>query len=611
MGYELENHIASEEHKDANIPFIVKDEDHLGEVKKVNCLSSVVPASVLHRIQSAILKDLSSILANSFGPHGSNTCIKKLNAFNTYTKDGHTILSNVFYNGIIEQSIKDDIESITRNIVNTVGDGTTSAVLMSNYIFDAINTALSNYKDITAGDVMRAMDKIGKDLDTKIRSMAKEANLQDIYDIAYTSSNGDAYVARLLYSIYDSNGMAVFVDVAPTTAEETTVKMYDGMTIDSGYVDSCLVTNTENNTSVVDHPEVYFFEDPIDNKEMGVLFDSILSRNIITPVQNKRMDEAIPTVVVCPKISRDMSSFLSVIFQLQNQLPAGNKLPVTIIQNRTQIDQIMDISQLCGAKMIYKYIDLEMYNRDVAEGKAPTPENIHKWAGHCESVEASSTTTKFIHPALMRDEDGNYSILYNNILSFVESEIKKNLADGGDVHQVGTLKRRLHSLKSNLVEVRVGGMTPSSRDAQLHLIEDAVKNCRSAAANGVGWGANFTGLLAIDQYVNDLTFKADEVTPVDRIIVDAIYGSYLEIIEILYQSCMSPEDARKELDTSMKNKMPINLRRMKYDGTVKSSIESDTIILNSVMKIVGMMVTCNQFIVPSAQHNVYVYPKEV
>ena len=173
MGYELENHIASEEHKDANIPFIVKDEDHLGEVKKVNCLSSVVPASVLHRIQSAILKDLSSILANSFGPHGSNTCIKKLNAFNTYSKDGHTILSNVYYNGIIEQSIKDDIESITRNIVNTVGDGTTSAVLMSNYIFDAINTTLGNFKDITAGDVMRAMDKIGKDLDSKIRSMAK------------------------------------------------------------------------------------------------------------------------------------------------------------------------------------------------------------------------------------------------------------------------------------------------------------------------------------------------------------------------------------------------------------------------------------------------------
>lgn len=55
----------------------------------------------------------------------------------------------------------------------------------------------------------------------------------------------------------------------------------------------------------------------------------------------------------------------------------------------------------------------------------------------------------------------------------------------------------------------------------------------------------------------------------------------------------------------------MNLRNGRFDGTVKSSIESDTIILNSVMKIVGIMVTCNQFSVPSANHNVYEFPKSI
>lgn len=586
-------------------PFVIKDEDQIGKEKKVTYLSSVVPADVLHKIQGAILDDLANVLVNSFGPHGSNTCIKKLNAFNTYTKDGHTILSQVFYNGIIEQAIKDDIESITRNIVNTVGDGTTSAVLMSRSIFHAINRAMEKYPELNAADIMRAMDKIGKLMDEKIRSSAHEATLQDIYDIAFTSANGDPYVAQLLYSIYDSNGMAAFVDVAPTTAEETTVKMYDGMTIDSGFIDSCLVTNTEDNTSVVDHPEVYFFEDPIDTKEMGVLLDGILNRNIVAGMQNKSMD-LVPTVIICPKISRDMSSFLNLIFQYQNQLPAGNKLPLTIIQNRTQPDQISDIAQLCGAKMIFKYIDAEIYKHDVETGDAPTPDTVYQWAGHCESVEASSTTTKFIHPALMRDEYGNYTTLYNNILAFVEAEIKKNTADGGDIHQVGTLKRRLHSLKSNLVEVRVGGMTPADRDAMLHLIEDAVKNCRSAAENGVGWGANFSGMLAI----SDLLNKNWEDTAED-IVVHAVYDSYVSLVMDLYKTRMNPIDASKKFSESLEAQMPIDLRNMHFNGSVKSSIESDTIILNSVMKIVGMMVTCNQFIVPSAQHNVYVYPREV
>lgn len=590
-------------------PFVISDESHQNnERKKINYLSSVVPAHVLRDIQSSILADLSNTLVNSFGPHGSNTCIKKLNAFNMYTKDGHTILSQVFYNGIIEQAIKDDIESITRNIVNTVGDGTTSAVLMARFIFDVIHRSMKTHPDINASDIIRSMENIGKQMDEKIRSSSHEATLQDIYDIAYTSSNGDPYVAQLLYSIYDTNGMAAFVDVAPTTAEDTTVKMYDGMTIDSGFVDSCLVTDTENNTSVVDHPEVYFFEDPIDTKEMGVLLDGILNRNIMEPI-SKKTNDFIPTVIVCPKISRDMSSFLTILFNYQNQLPAGNKLPLTIIQNRTQADQIMDIAQLCGAKMIFKYIDAEIYKEDLKTGKAPTPDNIFNWAGHCESVEASTTTTKFIHPAMMRDENGNYTILYQNILSFVESEIKKNESDGGDIHQVGTLKRRLHSLKSNLVEVRVGGMTPADRDAKLHLIEDAVKNCRSAAANGVGWGANFSGTLAIEDI--RLKYLNKDMSESDRIVIEAIYGSYLDLVLTLYQTRVSKVDAAKYLSISLQKCMPINLRNMKFDASVKSSIESDTIILNSVLKIVGMMVTCNQFIVPSAQHNVYVYPKEV
>lgn len=613
MSYEKESFNYNDPPKNPTA-FVVPDEGM--EEKKVNTMSNIVPANVLHRIQKSILEDLANILANSFGPHGSNTCIKKLNAFNMYTKDGHTILESVQYNGIIEQSIKDDIATITLNIAKTVGDGTTSAVLMSYYIFNAVLEAMATNPDINAADIVRAMDTIGEEMDKKIRSMAKEPDLQDIYDIAYTSSNGDPWVAQLLYSIYDSCGMETFVDVAPTTAEDTTVKMYDGMTIDSGFMDSCFITDSENNLAVVDNPEVYFFDDPIDTKEMGVLLDAILNRNIMSAVKEKNMSKLIPTVIVCPKISRDMSSFMDLLLNIQNNQPTSNKLPVSFVINRTQPDQIKDIALLCGAKSIFKYIDSDLYKEDVEKGIAPTPENIGNWAGLCASVESSSTTTKFVNPAMMKDEDGNYTNIYNNILSFVESEIKKNTADGGDIHQVGTLKRRLHALKSNLVEIRVGGMTVADRDAMLHLIEDSVKNCRSAASNGVGWGANMTGMLAIDSIVREYATTPaddkDEIYYAKRIVIDAVYGAYHNLIETLYSTRISnKEEMESAVIESIDRRMPINLRNRKFDGTVKSSIESDTIILNSVMKIVGMMVTCNQFSVPSANHNVYCLPKTI
>ena len=605
MSYEKENK-DFESHENP-VAFVIPDEE-LKE-KKVNTLSNIVPADVLHRVQKAILEDLSQILANSFGPHGSNTCIKKLNALNQYTKDGHTILESVQYNGIIEQSIKDDISTVTLNIAKTVGDGTTSAVLMSKNIFNSILDSMEKHPEINAADIVRSMDRIGKQMNDKIRATATEPTLQDIYDIAYTSSNGDPWVAQLLYSIYDTNGMDTFVDVAATTASDVSVKMYDGMTINSGFMDSCFVTNTENNTSVVDNPEVYFFDDPIDTKEIGVLLDAILSKNIMTPVRNKDFSAMIPTVIVCPKISRDMSSFMDLLIQLQNAQPAGNKLPITFVINRTQPDQIKDIATLCGAKSIFKYIDADIYKEDVEKGVAPTPTNIGDWAGRCETVECSSTTTKFVHPALMRNEDGSYSTIYNNILSFVESEIKKNEDDGGDIHQVGTLKRRLHALKSNLVEIKVGGMTVADRDSMLHLIEDAVKNCRSAAANGVGWGANVTGFLTIRDFWIGNT---NDMEQSDYIVYNAIYNAYADIITTLYSTRITNDaDLTKAINDTIENRCPMNLRNGKFDHTVKSSIESDTIILNSVMKIVGIMVTCNQFSVPSAAHNVYVFPKSI
>ena len=101
-------------------------------------LSNVVGKDTMRAVQTSVLQDLSDILINSFGPKGSNTCIKEMNALNMYTKDGFTILKHLNFSGIIEQSIKDDIESITKNVATTVGDGTTSAVLLANYIFDGL-----------------------------------------------------------------------------------------------------------------------------------------------------------------------------------------------------------------------------------------------------------------------------------------------------------------------------------------------------------------------------------------------------------------------------------------------------------------------------------------
>ena len=581
-------------------------------MNKTTRVNNVVPKETLRPIQQNVLDQLSAILVQSFGPMGSNTVIKKENALNVYTKDGHTILKNIYFHGIIEQSIKDDIESITRHIVTTVGDGTTSAVIMSGLIFDAI-ARIGDDNDIPPVQLLKMFDKAVQKISDTIRSYKTECTVEDVYDIAMISTNGNEFISGVLRDIYAEHGMEVFIDVAAAIDENTVIKTFDGMTINTGFTDSCYVTDTAKNEAVVDNPRVYFFKDPIDTKEMAGMFDAIISKNIVGPynamVQGQHAD-MIPTVVIAPKMSRDMSSLLAKITALMNQMPAGEKLPLLIITDYHQPDEVDDIRLLCNAPSIHKYIDPEIFKQDLENGDAPTPETIQDFCGYCESVVSSSFKTSFINPCAMKDENGEFTSTYKNLLSFLETELSRARENSEDVHFIGTLKRRIHSLKSNLIELSIGGITASDRDALRDLVEDAVLNCRSAAANGVGYGANFMGLKASTNVLADFIAEhnADEKISSDTKIMteifSAIAGAYGEITNILYSEYNI--DNRAVITKTLEADCPMNLITEEFDHKVKSSIESDIIILETINKIIGLMATCNQFIVPSPMHNVYV-----
>ena len=563
-------------------------------------INNVVNEETLRQVQSKTLKELADILKKSFGPNGSNACIKKENALSRYTKDGHTIISSLAYNGMIEHSIKEDIESITRHIVKTVGDGTTSAVILSSLIFDSIINL--DTKEQPA-KIVKVLEEIVDDIKERIKADAKPFTSSDAYDIAMISTNGNEFISKTIEEIYEEFGAGVFIDVSPAMGEETTIKSYNGMTLNTGYCDTCYVTNTKNNSAEVDNPEVYFFEHPVDTRELGVYLDSIISRNIVTPVNNKDFSNLIPTVIFAPKISQDMSSIMDSLTATMANMPANNKLPICIITDYHEVSQLNDLARMCGAKMIRKYIDRGVYEEDVANGKAPTPDTIFAWAGHCDKVVAYSDKTTFIRPSAMYEEDGiTYSALYNNLVEFLKSEIKKATDGGDNAREVGTLKRRLHSLESNMVELFIGGITQADRDALRDLVEDAVLNVRSAAANGVGYGANMSAAVAT--YQAAYCYDADD-RRIEAEITRAIYYAYRNIVSILFNLDDYRDDAEDMIIRAINTGEVYNLRTHEYSINVRSSIMSDVTIMDTVCKIVGIIATCNQFILPTAGHNIY------
>lgn len=589
-------------------------------------VSNIISGEKLKEIQQKVLNDLKEAIIHSMGPAGSNSLILRGNSdadiVAEYSKDGNKIIKNIKYQYPIEMAIKSEIENATRRIEKEVGDGTSSVVVMSSLIFDGLIKYGEENKIKNPYYIMREFKKAVDMVSDKIRSMGHECTLDDIYNIALISTNGNEDVASQIYDIYKEYGMGVFIDVSASVDDKTYIKSYNGVTIEAGYSDPCMINNVEKNDCIIRgykgrHPiRIYHFADPIDTPEQLALFQKIIETNIINPSMAHSREE--PTVILAPTISRDAQAYMRRIVQIMHNWTEdkyASKPRLLIVTNYAGLDEnyVDHISTLCDCKPIKKYIDDAIREQDQKSGLAPTLDNVVDFYGTADEVEADMNVTKFVNPALMYavddsgkiiyDDDDNpvRSNVYENIVNFLEAQYSSLKSQGGNVGALGSLKRQLNAVKSNMVELFIGGISISDRDSLRDLVEDAVLNTRSAAQYGVGYGANTMGYCATTELIND---PYNGITAETEDMLRIIHDAYKETITALYSTVFSPDDEEwnglfNHIEES--HGVPYNISKKDtgkdpYDGSVLTSIESEPMILDTISKIVTIMYTANQTI---------------
>ena len=602
-----------------NIPDAIKNKpikDKDNEDVILNSAISMVADNVvskhkLRRVQKEILNKLREYITATYGPLGSNTVIVTGNNKQTiqanYSKDGLKVVKNITFNMPLEMAIHSQIEDIARFVEHQVGDGTTSSIILSSYIFNGLSY-LEESTQIPPRELVNRFMKITDNIKSRILKRKQECDLDKIYKIAMISTNGNREVSNNIYNIYKEYGMDVSIDVSISNDTDSKIKIYDGLIINEGYSDPAYINNTIDNTADIHNAHVYYFRDPIDTGEMIAYMEQILIKNIFEPSQDN--EDMIPTVIISPRISRDASGLLTkLITLLYNYNKDGmqsRKPPVLVITNISGTDEDItsDIAKLCRCKDIAKYIDPNIQEEAQRKGEAPTIENVHEWYGECELVVADTDKTKFIRPKAIVDEnDTTYEMLTN----FLKAEIRKSREENADALEIGRLKKRLRCLEANMVEYLIGGITVSDRDAVRDLVEDAVKNCASAAENGVGYAANFEGLLAATEAKKDNIYF-----DIDYSISKIIELAYRNAAIDLYKSVVPEKKAEEYLEASLRNKRPFNVvdisRRIDSENPgddVLTSINTDVEILNAISKIVTIMVTANQALVQTPELNRY------
>lgn len=593
---------------------------------RIKAVSNIVPKDVLREVQLETIERIANALANSYGPSGSTTLIRKGDdvkgsGVTAYTKDGHSILGAIKFNKPIEMSILDDLKDITRNTVKTVGDGTTSAVILSYEIFRALNEIISDHANFTEKAVVAELQKVVKDITTIIENSKQKPTIDKIYQIALTSTDGNEEVASSIREIYEQFGLGVYIDVGISNTTNHMVKTYEGLTIDGGYFNPCFINRAKDAVSELQNPNIYIFEDPIDNNYTLNLCYKIVEQNLIAPltkyntlVQQGNQAEADAvianelkaTAIITPTFGRDIRSQMDSIIDMMSSSKIEQRAPLTIITGMTDVDRLADLAAMTGAKTIKKYVDPEVQKSDVEKGIAPTLDNVAtEFGGKAELLVADTKTTKVINPELMfvNDEEGKrvFSSEYNNLLASLEAQLAQLDTVKESATEVNVLRRRIQSLKCNMVDYLIGGVSYTDRDALKDAVEDAVLNCRSAAKEGIGYAANFEGLRAAYE-VAEVT---SNLSPIREAVSNAVYKAYANTVARIYVDYMAVEDIEQDdlIKTLIERNKPIDVTG--NDREVLSSIKTDPTTLQAIVDIVGLMFKTNQFLCPIPDMNTY------
>lgn len=534
---------------------------------------------------------------------GSTTAIVKnidkngVNIAIEYTKDGHTIVKNIQFLNPVERSVQDMLTELTRYVVKEVGDGTTSAIILCKTVFDALCESIE-FEAKSPKTIITAMSNAIDVVTNKILEKGRECTIDDIYNIALISTNGNEDIAGSIRSVYEEYGLDVMIDVGISTEVDNIVKEYDGMTIETGFTDICFVNDKKKNTASVKNPKIYCFNDPIDTPEMLSMLDTILYNNILRCYQSGSVYEPIPTVIFGRSLSPDSSSYFENIVKLMNAYQG--QIPLLMVTDIHQEYLYEDIAKLCGAPFIKKYLNPELQQMDIDKGLAPTEKTILDFCGHAELVQADQLKTKIINPAKMFNSDGSYSETYTMMLNYLETQVEKCKQEDAGIEAISRAKRRLNSLKGNMVDFLVGGVTLADRSNLKASVEDAVLNCRSAAVNGVGYGANYMAWQAINSIYDASDYDADTIAA-----INILCTAYSTLLNILYGSVFDEAKSNAIILEELAKGCPFNIVTKEYDGKVLSSIKSDIVILETIKKILTLMFTCNQYLVQDPMHNVY------
>ncbi|EAQ79958.1 chaperonin GroEL [Blastopirellula marina] len=413
---------------------------------------------------------LAKAVKTTLGPKGRNVILQKSFGSPTVTKDGVTVAKEIELEDVYENMGAAMVREVASKTSDVAGDGTTTATLMAEAIFnEGLRAVVSGVNPI---HMKAGIEKAVADITAKLTGMSIPIKKkEEMANVGCIAANNDREIGQLLADAMEKVGKDGVITVDEGKSLATEVEWVEGMQFDRGYLSPYFVSEPATMQCVLEDCYVLVFEKKITNIKD------------LVPVLEAVVQQSKPLLIIAEDIEGEALATL-VINRLRGTFKCcAVKAPGYGDRRKAMME---DIAILTGGTAIFESLGIKLESLGLAE------------LGRAKKVIVDKDNTTIIEGA------GSTQHIKDRITQ-IRREIDKSTSD----YDKEKLEERLAKLAGGVAKVNVGAATESEMKEKKARVEDALHATRAAAAEGILPGGG-VALLRASSEVKPKDLSHDE-----------------------------------------------------------------------------------------------------
>ena len=526
---------------------------------------------------ATVFKQISDILACSFGASGSPTIISNY-PYSHVTKDGYTIFKNLSCDiecgSIIDSVIANLIGDICGRLNYKVGDGTTTAIIATNAIYESYYNDKEYFdnRGILPRDIIKEFQSIKDKIVKEIQERAihftedKEMMLESIRKIVNVSSNGDDELTDIICEIYDKIG---YPSITAELSKDgvTKYQIIDGFRTGVMLTDK-IYENTDDGFFESNNIDVIIFDHKVDSK----VYERIIKpMNVVCKAQGRELMIIAPTYsdnTIQNEIRKDIlneykssrkTSLILCVCKAQTANAKRSLADLAMLLNTTIIDRNLaqDIVADCINHIDDPYYALKYFNFNrkienlayikigengaIQAVKDDDNESLKDFELNDRSIDVGfagkiSAGENYSIFSDFHYDKGLYDKFLDDAKTTMDDLVEKYAKMGTFNYEVTEAMKRYSALQLMTAVIEVGGDSELSKAMMKDSVEDAIRAAESAYNNGYILGCNVTTLSVI----NDI-MTTEQLTEIQYKLLSILYRGFSKVYcTVLHNAFNSP-----------------------------------------------------------------------